>query len=433
MRDAHVVCLVGKVSNLPYIEETCVRVTTVFNRLLGLPGTLVQAVSFTGSTIVVAVRLRSKLLTCPCEHVSRAGYDRSRRRWRHLDLGAWKVLLEADIRRVDCAGCGRVRTERVPWARPGTRHSTDFEDTVAWLAQRMAKSSVAVLLRTSWQTVDAITGRLVHEHLDVDRLDGLYRIGVDEIAYKGRKFLTVVADHDTGRIVWIGEGRTQTALGAFFDALGQDRRNQIQAVSMDMTRIYREATRKALPQADICYDPFHVIKWAGEALDQTHLATPRDSAPLKVQGITPAKAWQKVRATLRAAANNLDEVGKAVIDQLRIKHRKLFRAWQLKENLRELYRGLDPANTARYLNRWCLAATRSKINAFVTLARRIRRNFDGIIAAIGYGLSNSLVEGLNAGIRLIQRRAHGYASLENLISMIYLCHGGIPTRLPTTT
>jgi len=75
------------------------------------------------------------------------------------------------------------------------------------------------------------------------------------------------------------------------------------------------------------------------------------------------------------------------------------------------------------------AATRSKINAFVTLARRIRHNFDGIIAAVQHGLSNSLVEGINAGIRLIQRRAHGYANLDNLIEMIYLCHGGVRTRL----
>ena len=46
---------------------------------------------------------------------------------------------------------------------------------------------------------------------------------------------------------------------------------------------------------------------------------------------------------------------------------------------------------------------------------------------------DSLTEGLNAGIRLIQRRAHGYANLNNLIDMIYLCHGGIPTPLPTET
>ena len=67
----------------------------------------------------------------------------------------------------------------------------------------------------------------------------------------------------------------------------------------------------------------------------------------------------------------------------------------------------------------------------MTLARRIRHHFDGIIAAITHRLSNSRIEGINAGIRLIQRRAHGYANLNNLITMIYLCHGGVPIRAPT--
>jgi hypothetical protein len=69
----------------------------------------------------------------------------------------------------------------------------------------------------------------------------------------------------------------------------------------------------------------------------------------------------------------------------------------------------------------------------ITLARRIRRHHQGIINAITHDLSNSLTEGLNAGIRLIQRRAHGYASLDNLIEMIHLCHGGTTTPLPTET
>jgi transposase len=97
---------------------------------------------------------------------------------------------------------------------------------------------------------------------------------------------------------------------------------------------------------------------------------------------------------------------------------------------RALYRGLPAKAAARHLDKWCRAATRSNINAFLALARRIRHHFDGIMAAIAHRLSNSRIEGINAGIRLIQRRANGYASLDNLIEMIHLCHGGAATRLP---
>ena len=203
--------------------------------------------------MVVGVRLRSRVLVCPCGRTSRARYDSSRRRWRHVDFGRYQVLIEAEIRRVDCRRCERVRTEWMPWARPGARHTRDFEDLAGWLVKRMSKAGVAALLRTTWHTVDALVRRLVGEHLDDDRLDGLYRIGVDEIAYrKGRKFLTVVTDHDTGRVVYLAEGRTSATLAAFYQQLGPRRCALIRAVTMDMTRIYREPTREYLPQAAIC-------------------------------------------------------------------------------------------------------------------------------------------------------------------------------------
>jgi len=411
-----------------------VRAAAVLNRLLGFKGTVVDDVSFTDTAIVIGVRLRSKTLVCPCGRTSRARYDCSRRRWRHVDFGRHQVLIEAVIRRVDCRGCGQVRTEWMPWARPGARHTQDFEDMAGWLARRMSKAGVAMLLRTTWQTIDTLVNRLVDTCLDTDRLNGLYRIGVDEIAYrKGRKFLTVVTDHDTGRVLHLAEGRTSAALTAFYDLLGADRRARIQAVTMDMTRTYREPTLEHLPQAAICYDPFHVIKWAGEALDQAHLGLPRPTTEITVTGLTAAQTWRRVRSTLRSAAENLDATGTAIIDRLRIRHRKLHRAWQLKERLRDLYRTVAPADATAYLKQWISSAKRSAINGFVVLARRITRNFDGIINAIHHQLSNSLTESINGGIRLIQRRAHGYASLDNLVEMIYFCHGGVRTKLPTGT
>ena len=132
------------------------RVNTAFNRMLALPGAWVESVAFTDVGVVVGIRLRRRRLRCPCGYSTRARYDTSRRRWRHLDLGACQLWLEADIRRLSCKVCQRVRTEDVPWARPGARHSLDFEDVVAWLAQRMDKTGVATLLRCSWEAVDNI-------------------------------------------------------------------------------------------------------------------------------------------------------------------------------------------------------------------------------------------------------------------------------------
>ena len=149
------------------------RATTAFNKMLEIPGADVSGIEFTPDGIVVCLRLRAKRLRCPCGGSTRAVYDRSTRRWRHLDLGATSLFLSAPIRRLACRRCARVVTEQVPWARPRARHTRDFEDVVAWLAQRMDKTSVARLLGCSWEAVDAIVIRVVTATINDTRLDGL--------------------------------------------------------------------------------------------------------------------------------------------------------------------------------------------------------------------------------------------------------------------
>ena len=107
------------------------RVTTAFNKILGLSGASVVSVAFTPDGIVVGLRRRCRRLVCPCGFSTRSTYDRSRRRWRHLDLGATRLYLEAEIRRLSCRRCGRVRTEEVAWARPGARHTPAHRQTAA--------------------------------------------------------------------------------------------------------------------------------------------------------------------------------------------------------------------------------------------------------------------------------------------------------------
>jgi transposase len=406
------------------------RVTTAFNRVLALPGAWVAAVSFTDVGIVVGLRRRGRRLCCPCGYRTRARYDTSRRRWRHLDFGACKVWLEAEVHRIDCPACGRVRTERVPWARPGARFSRDFEDVIAWLAQRMDKTSVARLLRCSWEAVDHVVTRVVAERIDDARLDQLYRIGVDEVSYRrGHKYLTIVADHDTGHVVWVGNDRTKAAFGGFFDALGARRTAAIQALTLDASSIYLPTARDRAPQATICIDPFHVIGWTNEVVDSIY----RTDAPKipATRGHYNRKHWNRARYALLTGAEHLTPDRRDIVAALRRHRYRLWRAWELKEQLRDLYRTVPPDQASEYLKKWCTAALRSRIPAYRNLVRRIRKHFQAIIAAVHLGLSNSRLEGINAKIRVIQRRGYGFHSLNALTAMIYLCLGGVTITLPT--
>jgi transposase len=408
-----------------------VRVTTAFNRILDLPGASVESVTFTDDGLVIGVRRRGRRrLACPCGAKTWARYDSSRRRWRHLDFGACKVFVEAEVHRIDCRNCLRVRTERVPWARPGARHTADFEDLAGWLAQRMDKTSVARLLRCSWEAVDHIVARVVAAHIDDTRLDGLYRIGVDEISYRrGHRYLTIVADHDTGHVVWVGKDRTKASFGAFFDALGPTRAGQVQAISLDGSSIYLPVARERIPQATVCLDPFHVIRWTNEVVDSVYRA---DRPKLALSsGLPSRRDWRRTRHALRAGAETLDAEHRAILNALRRGRYRLWRTWELKEQLRELYRSVDPADARGYLKAWCTAALRSRIHAFRNLVRRLRKHFDAVVAAVELGLSNSRLEGVNAKIRLIQRRGYGHRNLDSLIASVYLCLGGITINPPT--
>lgn len=407
------------------------RVTTAFNRMLCLPGASVIDVGFGPTGVVVWVRLRRRRRVCAvCGSVEGLEvHDRRAKRWRHLDLGACRCTIACELRRLRCRTCG-VHLEPVPWARPGAAYTRDFEDVAAWLAQQMAKTPVARLLKIAWDSVGRIVERVVADHLDEERLAGLVMIGCDEISYrKGQRYLTTVADHAGGRIVWSAPGRNAQTLQDFFDVLGE-RKHSIQAVSIDMNGGYEKAIRAAVPQAEVCFDPFHVVALAGRAVDDVRRAEWNTHA----KSTTPTGKWLKgVRWALRKAPENLTDRQRLALAEVQQTNKRLYRAYLLKEQLRALYHLDDPADAPAHLTAWLAWAARSRLRPFVRLARTLKARRDGILAAIRLGLTNSRLEGLHSKVRLLSHRSFGFHSTEPLIALIYLCASGIEIDLPTFT
>ena len=197
------------------------------------------------------------------------GFDlgEGRRRWRTLGLGTTLAFVEAGAPRVSCRDHGVVVCA-VPWARHDARFTRAFEDQVAWLTVNTSKTAVAELMRIAWRTVGGICERVVAEaQREVDLLDGLTRIGIDEISHrKGQRYLTVVVDHDSGRLVWAAAGRDRKTVEAFLDDLGEERCKQITLVSCDMAAWIAGPIAERLPGAVRCVDPFHVVQVRHEAL-----------------------------------------------------------------------------------------------------------------------------------------------------------------------
>ena len=412
------------------------RVTSAFKRLLRLPGVEVTGVEFGVDRAVVTVALRRRRLVCPeCPFSTASRYDTRpvESVWRHLDLGAWALEVRAVLRRLRCPAHG-VRTEAVPFARPVEQSgfTRDFEHLVAWLATRMDKTAIERACRIAWRTVGRIIERVVREELDPSRLDGLFEIGVDEISWRRHHhYLTLVANHRSGKVVWGRPGRDTRTLDAFFNELGPQRAAEITAVSMDMGPAFAKSVRQEghAPQAAICIDPFHVVALVTKALDEVRRDVWQQLRRLDDQSF--ARRFKGARWALLKRPENLTDRQSEALSVLRRKGGAVWRAYVLKEALREVFAGdLNADEATELLGRWCSRAQRCRLAPFVKAGRTIRGHLAGIGATLRLGVNNGRIEGLNNRVRLIVRRAFGFHSAEAALALVMLSCGPIELILP---
>ncbi len=258
---------------------------------------------------------------------------------------------------------------------------------------------------------------------------------------RGYKYLTIVVDHDTGRLIWAGVGRDKATVRAFFDALGEERSAQITHVSADGADWIGQVVTERCPNAVRCADPFHVVKWASAALDEVRRqawnAARGDTRALRAQralGRTNrssghAKALKSSRFALWKNPENLTTRQAAKLAWIAKAEPTLHRAYLLKEGLRLVFQ--LPYEEAIVALDACIEwARRCRIERFVKLQHTIVAYRTEILASIEHGLSNGLIESVNTKIRLITRMAFGFASPDALIALAMLNLGGHRPTLP---
>jgi transposase len=478
------------------LEVLPVRVSRAFSLLLCLPGVWVRDVRFEPGRVVVFVALRRRLLLCPdCAYSTRYRENEQSHDswWRHLDLGVWRLEVRCRLRRLRCPEHG-VLVEAVPFARPGARFTRDFEDLVAWLATKTDQSAACRLVRIDWATVGRIIERVGAEQLDDERLAGLFEISIDEVAWrKGHRYLTLVGDHRTGKVVWGCDGKGAAAADQFFDALdppaspspaqpaqsptavqpGRDaprsgepepaimvpfgpapivpagdgitaawlqadseldpaifaRASRLRAVSMDMTGGYAKSVREHAPQAQIVIDNYHVVQLATKALDEVRRAHWNE---LRGQGDTvAAKQFKHDRWALLKNPSDLSDQQATVLEQIQAGGGKIARAWAMKEMVRAIFvKGLTVEQVSGLVDRLLARLSRCRLQPFVRLGKTIRKHRPGILAARRLNLSNARAEALNNRVKLIVRRAYGFHSARAALALVHLTCGPVTITLP---
>jgi len=400
------------------------RTSTLLRVLLSIQHLVVRGFHFEASGLVIEVAPTWKIPRCgECGGQARSVHDRRDRSWRHLDVAGMTVKLRYSIRRVHCPACTGVKTEDVPWAAAGSNFTMAFEERVAWLAQQSSQTAVSKLMRVVWRTVGSIVSRVVPRHLDSeeDRLEGLRHIGIDELSYRRHhEYITVVVDHERGVVVWAARGKNADTLRAFFDELGANRCAKIESVTIDMSQAYISAVAEKVPGAQLVFDRFHVQRLLQNALDETRRDEVRAAASKDER-----RALKGTRWPLLSCPWNLSESGIETLRELEESNKSIFRGYLLKESFAAILDRRQIYVAGNFLDQWLVDANASGLRHFARAARTIEKHRDGILEYVRTRFSNGRVEGINGKIRTITRRAFGFHSARSLISMIFLCCGGV--------
>lgn len=396
---------------------------------------------------------------CPFCHKRCRRYDKKNphpRIWRGLDWGGTLVEISYDTHRIECPEHG-VLVADVPWAYPGSGFTKDFDLTVGWLATYLPRSTVSEYMRIDWETV----GRCVHRTMnDIEpeisrRLDGLVNIGIDETSYKkGHKYITIVVNHDTNTVVWAAQGHGKSVLTQFYRQLTPEQLSSIRVVTGDGAKWITECVNAFTPGCERCVDPFHVVEWAMEALDEVRREVWREAYDEALQ-LAKEHHGKKVRpsaddveaAMVKAARAKANEIknsayalGKAPehltenqqtkVEIIAKNNNRLYRAYCMKEMLRLLLKMRDVNEAETELKQWLWWASHSRIDAFKKLYQKVRRHKEHILNAIRLGMSNARIEAINNKIKLIIRKAYGFRNIQNMLDMVYIVCSDLRIPLP---
>jgi transposase len=369
--------------------------------------------------IVIRVGLRgSVVLACPECGEPMPGYDRRRRRWRHLDTCQYKTIVEAEVPRGKCARHG-VHSIGVPWAEDRSRFTALFERLVIDWLHEASQAAVARELRLSWEEVHGIMERAVARGLARRRDEVVRAVGVDEKSFQKRhEYVTVVCDLSKGRVLHVGDDRRKETLDIYWKGLTPPQREGIEAVAMDMWEPYVQSVEKHLPQAAIVFDKFHIVRLLTQAVDAVRR---RERAALRATGDDRLAGTRYLwlrhpeRFTRKAWRDFRD---------LRESHLKTARAWAIKETLLVLWNYIYPGAAARFFGNWYQWAIRSRLAPIRRVAKTLRDRLPHILNFLHHPITNAVTEAINAKIQWIKYTARGFRTRRSFrTAILFHCRG----------
>ena len=368
---------------------------------------------------------RGATFDCPVCGAPVPAYDTTEKTWRHLNFFQYEAYLTARVPRVKCpnAGCG-VKQVQVPWARAGSGFTLLFEALVMFLVREMPVKVVAALLGEHdtriWRVLDYYVQR-ARAQADYSEVE---RVGIDETsARRGQDYISLFFDLDQRRLLFGTGGKDHETVKAFTEDLEAHGGMPVDvtAACIDMSKAFIKGIREALPNAEITFDPFHLIQHMNDALGKVR-AEEAQLFPELLHGS---------RYAFLKNPENLTEKQDETLTKLSRYRLKTAKAYLIKLALQDVYFAPTREDAVVLLKSWYNWAIRCQIEQVKKVARTVKDHWNGILAWFDSKLYNGFLEAVNGLIQAAKRRARGYRSIKNLINMAYLIAGKLDFRLPT--
>ena len=302
------------------------------------------------------------------------------------------------------------RLEVCDFVDKGCRYTKRFCRLVSGLCRHMSIQAVSRHLGVRWETVKNMDRYVLESTLpalDPSQLTGLTMIGVDEVARaKGHDYMTVIYDMVEGHLIGVETGRTADVFAEFLKRLPPETAKGIEAVAMDMGPAYQKAVRDCLPNADIVFDRFHVMKNYSKALsNQRRIEFRKANKPGK-------DLLKGTHYLVLKNANKLDEAQSQKLQKLLDENSNLNTLYVMKEQLQGLWDSSSVELMRERLEAWCELADQSSMHYLRKFAKSLRKHAIGICNYAKYKLTSARIEAGNISIGMIRKRARGIKDTE---------------------
>ena len=380
---------------------------------------------YKGNTIILHIQTKDREKVCPrCgkRHLVKNGY-----RFRDfvgLPIGGKKVIIRMKVQRYKCRDCDYDQQERIPFATGSRSYTHRFAKYVVDLLRGMTLQDVSNHLGVSWDTVKEIHSTYLERHYSPPSLEGVENIGIDEFAVrKGHVYKTIVVDLDSGRVLYVGDGKGADALTKFWRKVKR-KGVKIKHVATDLSAAFIASVMENCPEAVHVFDHFHVVKLMNEKLDDI-----RRKVYSMEKDVNKRRVLKGTRYLLLGnGADIFDKQHKTRLDNALAMNEPLSKAYYLKEQLRQIWMQPVKSMGEDVLDDWVRQAEQSKIPQLQKMAVTMRAYKTGILAWYDCHLSTGKVEGINNKIKVMKRNAYGFRDDKYFTLRLYALHDCRITR-----